>query len=98
MNYTFISNMSNMNNMSNRNNNKNNRNNNNRTNMNNMNNINNTMNTINNMDETTRDLYITYNGLNVIKTKFDNYYNVMYNNNYKKHYGDLWNYKHIYQY
>jgi hypothetical protein len=40
-------------------------------------------------------LYITDNGVKVIKTKFDNYSEIMYTNN-KKHYGELWGTNQVY--
>ena len=40
-------------------------------------------------------LYITDNGVKVVKTKFDNYHKVMYNSN-KKHYDKLWKNNKVY--
>ena len=41
-------------------------------------------------------LYITDNGIPVLKKKFDNYKEVMYSSTNKKHYGELWHNRQVY--
>jgi hypothetical protein len=41
-------------------------------------------------------LYITYNGIPVLKNKFNNYRDVMYHGFKKKHYSELWENKQVY--